>query len=98
MNATLDAMVRVLFQSWFVDFDPVRAKLDGRKPDGLDKPTAALFPAAFQDSNLAQSEGMDRVQHRRPRDSNRDGPLWFANYEGQLRTRWSPRGAWRKPH
>jgi type I restriction enzyme S subunit len=52
MNATLDAMVRVLFQSWFVDFDPVRAKLDGRKPDGLDKPTAALFPAAFQDSNL----------------------------------------------
>ncbi len=52
MNATLEAMARALFQSWFVDFDPVRAKLDGRKPDGLDKPTAALFPAAFQDSNL----------------------------------------------
>jgi type I restriction enzyme, S subunit len=52
MNATLEAMARALFQSWFVDFDPVRAKLDGRKPDGLDKPTAALFPAAFQDSPL----------------------------------------------
>jgi len=52
MNATLEAMARALFQSWFVDFDPVRAKLDGRKPDGLDKPTAALFPAAFQDSAL----------------------------------------------
>ena len=52
MNATLEAMARALFQSWFVDFDPVRAKLDGRKPDGLDKATAALFPAAFQDSPL----------------------------------------------
>jgi type I restriction enzyme S subunit len=52
MNATLEAMARALFQSWFVDFDPVRAKLDGRKPDGLDKATAALFPSAFQDSEL----------------------------------------------
>jgi type I restriction enzyme S subunit len=52
LNATLEAMARALFQSWFVDFDPVRAKLDGRKPDGLDKATAALFPAAFQDSPL----------------------------------------------
>ena len=50
MNATLEAMARALFQSWFVDFDPVRAKLDGRKPDGLDEATAALFPAAFRDS------------------------------------------------
>ena len=54
MNATLEVMARALFQSWFVDFDPVRAKLDGRKPDGLDKPTAALFPAAFQDSALGR--------------------------------------------
>ena len=52
MNATLEAMARALFQSWFVDFDPVRAKLAGRKPDGLDKPTAALFPAAFQESPI----------------------------------------------
>ena len=52
MNATLEAMARALFQSWFVDFDPARAKLDGRKPDGLDKPTAALFPVAFRDSPL----------------------------------------------
>jgi type I restriction enzyme S subunit len=51
-NATLEAMARALFQSWFVDFDPVRAKLDGRKPDGLDKVIAALFPAAFHDSPL----------------------------------------------
>lgn len=52
MNATLEAMARALFQSWFVDFDPVRAKLDGRKPAGLDAATAALFPAHFQDSTL----------------------------------------------
>lgn len=52
MNATLEAMARALFQSWFVDFDPVRAKLDGRKPIGLDEATAALFPASFQDSTL----------------------------------------------
>ena len=39
MNATLEAMARALFQSWFVDFDPVRAKLDGRPP--------ALFPEHF---------------------------------------------------
>lgn len=52
MNATLEAVARALFQSWFVDFDPVRAKLDGRKPSNLDPTTAALFPDAFQDSAL----------------------------------------------
>jgi type I restriction enzyme S subunit len=52
MNATLEAMARALFQSWFVDFDPVRAKLDGCKPEGLDKATAALFPEQLEDSPL----------------------------------------------
>ena len=47
MNATLESMARALFQSWFVDFDPVRAKLDGRPPTGLDQATAALFPDHF---------------------------------------------------
>ena len=54
MNATLEGMARALFQSWFVDFDPVRAKLDGRKPEGLDKATAALFPDAFEESEAGQ--------------------------------------------
>jgi type I restriction enzyme S subunit len=52
INATLEAMAWALFQSWFVDFDPVRAKLDGRPPAALDPATAALFPASFQDSAL----------------------------------------------
>jgi type I restriction enzyme S subunit len=54
MNATLGAMARALFNSWFVDFEPVRAKLDGRKPKGLNVATAALFPDSFQDSVLGQ--------------------------------------------
>jgi len=45
-------MARALFQSWFVDFDPVRAKLDGREPVGLDPSTAALFPATFDETSL----------------------------------------------
>ncbi|MEI6110280.1 MAG: restriction endonuclease subunit S [Cyanobium sp. ELA712] len=52
MNATLEAMARTLFHSWFVDFDPVRAKLDGREPVGLDSAIAALFPHSFQVSEV----------------------------------------------
>ena len=52
MGATLEAMARALFQSWFVDFDPVRAKLDGRQPTGLDSATSALFSNEFEDSEL----------------------------------------------
>ena len=52
MNETLEAMARATFKSWFVDFDPVRAKMDGRKPSGMDDATAALFPDSFEDSEL----------------------------------------------
>jgi len=44
MGETLEAMARALFKSWFVDFDPVRAKAEGRDP-GLPKPIADLFPS-----------------------------------------------------
>jgi len=54
MNATLEAMARALFQGWFVDFDPVRAKLDSRQPPGFDAATAALFPNEFEDSEFGQ--------------------------------------------
>src|SRR5207248_10376582 len=50
MNATLEAMARALFRSWFVDFDPVRARLDGVSPVGMDADTAALFPDALRDT------------------------------------------------
>ena len=52
MNETLEATARAIFKSWFVDFDPVRAKMEGREPVGMDAETAVLFPSAFQDSPL----------------------------------------------
>ena len=55
MNATLEAMARALFQSWFVDFDPVRAKREGRQPTGLDAKAAALFPAGLEKTPLGQT-------------------------------------------
>jgi type I restriction enzyme S subunit len=54
MNETLEAMARTLFRSWFVDFDPVWARAEGRRPPGLDAATASLFPDAFADSLLGQ--------------------------------------------
>lgn len=53
MNETLEAMARALFKSWFVDFDPVRAKAEGRDP-GFPKPLADLFPARLVDSELGE--------------------------------------------
>jgi type I restriction enzyme S subunit len=53
MNETLEAMARALFKSWFVDFDPVRAKAEGRDP-GLTKHIADLFPDMFEDSELGE--------------------------------------------
>ncbi len=51
-NATLEAIAQALFKSWFVDFDPVRAKMEGRAPEGMDEATAALFPDAFEETEL----------------------------------------------
>jgi type I restriction enzyme S subunit len=53
-NATLEAMTLAMFQSWFVDFDPVRANLDGTRVAGVDKTIAALFPAHLEDSPLGK--------------------------------------------
>ncbi|HKZ37714.1 MAG TPA: restriction endonuclease subunit S [Chryseolinea sp.] len=52
MNHTLEAMAQAIFNSWFVDFDPVTAKADGRKPYGMNDEVAALFPAHFVGSRL----------------------------------------------
>jgi len=54
MNDTLEAMARALFKSWFVDFDPVRAKAEGRQPSGMDAETAKLFPSEFVESELGE--------------------------------------------
>ena len=51
-NLTLEAIAQALFKSWFVDFDPVRAKQEGRQPEGMDEATAELFPDAFEESEF----------------------------------------------
>lgn len=66
-NATLEAIAQALFKSWFVDFDPVHAKAEGREPEGMDPATAALFPSEFEDSELGPIpqgwgvEGLGRI-------------------------------------
>jgi type I restriction enzyme S subunit len=54
MNQTLEGMARAMFKSWFVDFDPVRAKAAGKKPAGLSPDIAKLFPDSFEDSELGE--------------------------------------------
>ncbi len=53
-NVTLEGIARAVFRSWFVDFDPVRAKAAGQQPPGLKPDLAALFPDAFEDSSLGE--------------------------------------------
>jgi len=53
MNATLEGMARALFKSWFLDFDPVRAKAEGREAD-LPKSSAELFPDSLEDSEVGE--------------------------------------------
>ena len=52
-NETLEAIAKALFNSWFVDFDPVRAKAEGR-PTGLPAEISDLFPDSFEDSELGE--------------------------------------------
>ena len=51
-NTTLEAIAQALFKSWFVDFDPVYAKMQGRAPEGMNEATATLFPDSFEESEL----------------------------------------------
>ncbi|KAF0098801.1 MAG: restriction endonuclease S subunit [bacterium] len=53
-NITLEAIAQALFKSWFVDFDPVRAKAEGREPEGIPPEIADLFPSEFEDSPLGE--------------------------------------------
>ena len=54
MNETLEAMARAIFKSWFVDFDPVQVKAEGRQPLGMGPETSALFPERFEDSEIGE--------------------------------------------
>ncbi|MBN8721283.1 MAG: restriction endonuclease subunit S [Acidobacteria bacterium] len=63
MNATLEQIAQTIFKSWFVDFDPVKAKATGREPEGMDAETAALFPSEFEQSELGMiPKGWEKSQ------------------------------------
>jgi type I restriction enzyme S subunit len=73
MNETLEEMARAIFKSWFVDFDPVQAKMDGERPPGLAPRIAGLFPNEFVESELGEiPRGWTHTSLKRlfPLDSN----------------------------
>jgi type I restriction enzyme S subunit len=89
-NATFETIAQALFKSWFVDFDPVRAKSQGLAPAGMDEATAALFPEGFEESaqgplpegwRLAPVgevvEGIYDGPHATPPESE-DGPIFLG--------------------
>lgn len=74
-NATLEAIAQALFKSWFVDFDPVRAKMEGRTPEGMDEATAALFPDGFETLELGEvPKGWQRGPLNEQVEGVYDGP------------------------
>ena len=52
LNSDIQQIILALFRSWFINFDPVKAKLDGERPYGIDEETTALFPNSFEDSKF----------------------------------------------
>jgi len=90
MNETLDAMARALFKSWFVDFDPVRAKAEARDP-GLPQSLAGLFSNSFDGSELGEipagwaagSVG-DFIERRCERAGDREVVVLSAVANGRL--------------
>ncbi|WP_234497914.1 restriction endonuclease subunit S [Vibrio maritimus] len=59
-NQTLEEMAQAIFKSWFVDFDPIKAKMSGEQPEAMDAATASLFPEKLVESELGLiPEGWD---------------------------------------
>ncbi|PTO89793.1 restriction endonuclease subunit S [Vibrio splendidus] len=69
INQTLEQMAQTLFKSWFVDFDPVKAKMNGEQPKGMNAATASLFPEKLVESELGlipegwEVKPLDKVAH-----------------------------------
>lgn len=62
MNQTLEGMARALFEDWFVDFGPVKAKAAGQQPPGLAPEIADLFPDAFDEAGVPVGWEIKRVE------------------------------------
>lgn len=69
LNQTLEEIIQAIFKSWFVDFDPVKAKMNGDQPEGMDAVTASLFPEKLVESELGlipegwEVKPLDKVAH-----------------------------------
>lgn len=65
MNQTLEALARAIFKSWFIDLEPVRAKMEGRAPAGMDAEMAVLFPDAMDGDVPSgwRKESLDQIAH-----------------------------------
>lgn len=88
INRKLEAIAQALFKSWFIDFDPVRAKAEGRDT-GLPEHISSLFPAYFVDSELGQiPEGWEAlrfdafIKEKRIRTEDRDVPEYACTNDG----------------
>lgn len=84
MNETLEGIARALFKSWFVDFDPVRTKAEGRQPVGMDADTASLFPESFQESELGLIPAGWRVTSLREQFRNDKGVVLTGPFGSNL--------------
>ena len=90
MNENLEETAKILFKSWFIDFDPVRAKAEGR-PTGLSKEISDLFPDSFEDSELGEiPEGfkVDSVDNQYDisigKTPPRKEPQWFSDKQQDI--------------
>lgn len=93
ISKTLEEIVQTIFKSWFIDFDPVKAKMAGEKPAGMDDAAAALFPDSMEDSELglvplawACLSANDLFEVGIGRTPPRKEPEWFC--DGGYGTNW----------
>jgi type I restriction enzyme S subunit len=98
MNETLEAFARAVFKSWFIDFDPVRAKMEGRKPFGMDEETAALFPDSLKKSelgeipkewNIQRLDSLLELTYGKPGDFNDDKSRGIPTYGSNGQIGWT---------
>lgn len=83
VTETLEAIARALFRSWFVDFDPVHAKAEGRDP-GLPVHLAALFPDSFEDSEVGEIPAGWRATTLGAEVERSDGRIQTGPFGSQL--------------
>jgi len=91
ISQTLESIAQTIFKSWFVDFDPVKAKMEGREPEGMDAEAAALFPDRLVESELGMiPEGWDIssfgsiVERQKQRIGNQSATVLSAVSSGEL--------------